>query len=217
MKAVEAVDKIASENDVLLTHVGMSNATYNMCFLIQNWSVVNFDNTKFSKVYAGHFHCQQKVGDKSFIPGSPIPFRFDEGLVNHGFFVYNTESNNHEFVEFSEFADDKSPPDFITSDDVDSIISNAKGNNVKILLKEGQDESEVKRILKEAGAIKIVTVKPKDESIKIDKSVILKGGKDIFESWVDYDKPEGLDKSVLLALEKDVRSQTRIEVEDDID
>lgn len=217
MKAVEAINKMASKDDVLLTHVGISNATYNMCFLIQNWSVVNFDNTVFSRIYAGHFHCHQKVGEKSWIPGSPIPFRFDEGLVNHGFFVYNIGSNDHEFVEFNSFSDDEAPPDFITSDDVNSIISHAKGNNVKIILKDGQDELEIKKMLKDAGALKIVTVKPKNESIKIDKSVIVKGGKDIFESWVDYDNPAGLDKSVLLTLEKDIRSQTRIEVENDID
>jgi DNA repair exonuclease SbcCD nuclease subunit len=219
MKIIDIVNDKASEDDILLTHVGITNATYNMCFLIQNWSIVNFDKTKFSRIYAGHFHCHQKVGEKSWVPGSPIPFRFDEGLVTHGFFVYDPKINDHQFVEFNDLPNDdsSSPPDFITSDDVDSIIKNVKGNNVKILLKEGQDESEIKKILKDAGALKIIIVKPKDKIIKIDKNSIMKEGKDIFESWIDYDKPEGLDKNVLLLLEKDIRSQTKIEEEDDID
>ena len=218
MKVVDTVNDLASEDDILLTHIGITNATYNMCFLIQNWSIVNFDKTKFSKVYAGHFHCHQKVGEKSYIPGSPIPFRFDEGLVNHGFIVYNVKENEHEFVEFGDISESGStPPDFITSDDVDSIISNVKGNNIKILLKEGQDEAEIKKKLKDAGALKVIVVKPKDESIKIDKTEMMKGGKDIFESWINYDNPEGLNKDVLLVLEKDIRSQTKVEEEDDID
>ncbi len=217
MKVIDTINNKISKDDVLLTHIGISSATYNMCFLVQNWSVVDFEKTNFSRIYAGHFHCHQKVGEKSWYPGSPLAFRFDEGVVNHGFIVYDAKENNHEFVEFNDLSESGSPPDFITSDDIDSIIDNVKGNNIKIMLKDGQDESEIKKKLIDAGALKVIVVKPKDESIKIDKSVMMKGGKDIFESWINYDNPEGLSKEVLLILEKDIRSQTKAEEEDDID
>lgn len=219
MKVIDTISKMASSNDVLLTHIGISEATYNVCFLIQNWSIVNFDSTVFSRVYAGHFHCHQQVG-KAWYPGSPIAFRFDEGLVDHGFIVYDIENNDHSFININDIVSesDSTPPDFITSDDVDLIINNVKGNNVKILLKDGQDEAEIKKRLRDAGALKIVTVKPKEKVLKFNKGEMLKGGKDIFESWINYDNPDGLDKQILLSLEKDIRSQTRLEVEDhDID
>ena len=56
-------------NDILLTHIGVSKAILNQCFLLRNWSLVNFEETKFKRVFTGHFHCYQEIG-KVIYPGS---------------------------------------------------------------------------------------------------------------------------------------------------
>ena len=212
MKVIRDVDKMASEEDVLLTHIGIASATMNACFLVQNWNMVSFENTKFSRIYAGHFHCQQKVGSKSWYPGSPLPFRFDEGLVTHGFFDYDSISNSHEFIEIFDEDDTDTPPDYITvsSEDIDVIINKCKNDHVKIQLQANDDKDIIQRRLKEAGVARVVFVKPKEEKIEV-RSHNMSKSHDIFESWLDHDNPVGLNRNLLLELNKQIRNDTRIE------
>ena len=99
MRILERIEKQASKEDVLLTHVGVNNAIQNVCFLLQRWSMVTFIQSKFDRVYAGHFHLQQQVSTNLWYPGSIIPFKFDEGDHEHGFYVYDQDANEHEFVD----------------------------------------------------------------------------------------------------------------------
>jgi len=219
MKIVNQISDMSSEEDILLTHIGINAATLNVCFLVQNWNIVNFEKTKFSRVYSGHFHCTQKVGEKSWYPGSPIPFKFDEGQVEHGFFVYDIEENSHKFVDIYDIGkeDDDKPSDFITapSDDIINIIGSCDGNNVKIQLKDGDDKSEISKKLIDAGASKVVFIAPKEETPNFTK----KGdtyarSNSVFKSWLKHDDPKHLNHELLMGLEKEIRSETRI-IEDD--
>jgi DNA repair exonuclease SbcCD nuclease subunit len=214
MKIIKKLNEQVSKDDILLTHIGIASAVMNACFLVQNWSVVSFEETNFSRVYAGHFHNEQKVGSKSWYPGSPIPFRYDEGLVPHGFLEYDSESNEHEFIETYNIVKENRPADFITveSEDVSSILGDCSNDNVKVQLKEGDDKEEITKKLKNAGAAKITFVKPKEEALDFsNKPENFRRSDNIFESWVDYDKPENLDKDLLLCLEKEVRADTQMD------
>lgn len=214
MKVIHDINKMASEDDVLLTHIGIASATMNACFLVQNWNAVSFEDTKFSRVYAGHFHCTQKVGSKAWYPGSPLSFRFDEGLVEHGFIDYNIDTNKHKFVDLYDLKKEGAPPDFITvmSEDLNKIINNCKNDHVKVQLTEKDDPEEIQKKLKEAGASKIVFVKPKEDIIhQKDRPEEFSRSKDIFKSWLDFDKPSGLNKRLLIELNKQIRSDTRME------
>jgi DNA repair exonuclease SbcCD nuclease subunit len=219
MKIIKDIDKKASENDILLTHIGIASATMNACFLVQNWNVVSFEETKFKRIYSGHFHCTQKVNSKSWYPGSPISFRFDEGLVNHGFMLYDTDTNSHEFIDIYNLGneDDFKPPDYISaeSEDISDVISNCQGNNVKIYLKDGDDDKEISNKLKLAGAAKVVLVKPKEKAPEFKKTENYNRSSNIFESWLAHDNPEHLNHELLLSLEKEIRSETRLEEEID--
>lgn len=213
MKAVNDISKLASKDDILLTHIGIASAVMNTCFLVQNWNVVSFEDTVFNRVYSGHFHCHQKVGSKSWYPGSPIPFRFDEGLVEHGFIVYDTDKNEHDFIDINDLhSRETKPPDYITitSDDVDKVVNHADNNLFKIHLNEGDDGEEIKAKLKEAGASNVVFVKPKEESPDFSKSDNFKRSGNVFESWINYDNPEHLNKKLLLALDKEIRSVAKL-------
>jgi DNA repair exonuclease SbcCD nuclease subunit len=202
MEALAAIEKDYSEGDILITHIGVNNASLNECFLLKCWSVVNFENSKFKRVYTGHFHCHQQVGENVWYPGGPIPFKFEEGVVDHGFIVYDTETNQHEFIkiyeiykEFSETA----PPDYLTLEDTN--ISNNKdwlpNNNIRIILTKEYTTDELRQLkeqLKKEGAKTVSWTQPKKtidaakfESQAQDKR--LGTPKSLFEAFTALDKP----------------------------
>lgn len=216
MKVINKINEEANEEDILLTHIGVNKAIYNACFLMPNWNIVDFEDTKFDRVYAGHFHCHQKVGSKMWYPGSPLSFRFDEGLVNHGFMVFDSESNTHEFIDVYDTSGYR-PSDFVTavSEDLDDVLDLADNNNVRIILNEGDDKEAIRKTLEEKGAKKVTFTKPKEDKVKIDKRAINRNN--LFESWIEYDSPEHLSHKLLVKLEADIRSKVKVEDEDDTD
>lgn len=216
MKVINDVNKLVNKDDILITHIGIASAKMNTCFLIQNWSVVSFENTKFSRIYAGHFHNHQKVGSKSWYCGSPIPFRFDEGLVEHGFIVYDTINNDHEFIDLFEIMPDNiKPPDFITikAKDIDQIINTSTNDRIKVELDVDDDPKELKEKFTNSGISKVTFVKPKEEKIN-DKPKNFTRSNDIFKSWIDYDNPTHLNKKLLIKLEKEIKSESRYNQDD---
>lgn len=212
MKILSKVNELANEEDILLTHVGVANAVMNMCFLIQNWSVVNMDNVKFNKVYSGHFHCTQKVGDKCYYPGSLLSFRFDEGLVEHGFFVYDTDKNDHVFIKTSEITKDEIIRDYITieHDHIDQIINDCSGHNVRVLLLDDSDKDKILEKLNLAGASRVIFVKPKETKRNFTDIQSKIKSDDMFELWLNFDNPSTLNHDLLLKLEKEIRSDTKV-------
>jgi DNA repair exonuclease SbcCD nuclease subunit len=125
------IKELEEEGAILLTHIGVNNAVNNSCFLLKHWSSVHFNDTKFSLVLSGHFHNHQSVDNKIYYPGSPIPFRFDEGMVPHGFMVLDTKTLELEFVNLREIRDD-CPEDFITLTDdiVDDMIDGKDSGSI---------------------------------------------------------------------------------------
>lgn len=226
---MKALESIKTETDILLTHVGVHGATLNECFLIKNWSIVKFDDTKFNKIYAGHFHCQQSVG-KLHYPGSPIPFRYDEGVVDHGFFVHDTETNQHEFIKMFEVCkefSDYTPPDYLTiaSEDVEDSIDMFTNNNVRIILSEDLTSNEkmnLKKLLSEHGAQKISLMPPKQKTEEVTEanaiSESMRTPNELFTSYIKQDKHE-LDEPLLLELHGKIVgiAEERIIVEEEED
>lgn len=214
-KVLMDVSNLANENDVLLTHIGVSAAVMNVSFLLQNWSVVSFEDTKFSKVFTGHFHCHQKVGKKTWYPGSPFAFRFDEGVVEHGFIVYDTETGEHEFINIYTIGSQvNQPPEFVTIDKDDVDKDFISGNNVKVMLAAGDNEDEIRAKLQTLGAKNISFTKIADKVIDFTtvKDISSDG---MFKSWVEFDKPDGYDVDMLMSLNKEIEFETPIEIEDD--
>lgn len=210
------VNKLAGPEDVLLTHIGVSEAVMNISFQLQNWSVVSFEKTIFSKVFTGHFHCHQQVGSKSWYPGSPLAWRYDEGVVEHGFIVYDTVTGSHEFVNIYDVGSKiNQPPEFVTIVDKADLTSDlVTGNNVKVMLDVGDNEDEIRTKLINLGAknVSFTKVKEKEVDFSSVKSINSDG---MFESWLDFDKPKDFDIDTLLALNKEVELETPNEIEDD--
>lgn len=228
MQAIAAIEAQASPDDILLTHIGVKGASLNECFLLKNWSVVDFSNTKFKRVYTGHFHCYQHVGTNTWYPGSPIPFRFEEGLVDHGFLVYDTEKNEHEFINTfkvgKELLPDEAPaPDYLTFVDDNKDQVDVAGHFARVCLSRdytANELSELRGYLLKKGAIDVKWMKSQqEEDLVIQEKSRITDGIKLFEKWITHDNPEHLDKIALIDLNKKIvdEGEERISVVEDPD
>lgn len=217
MQILENIEKQYETGDVLLTHVGVNNATLNECFLIKHWSVVDFTNSKFDRVFTGHFHCHQSVGSKANVqyPGSPIPFRFDEGMVPHGFIEYDLETRERKFIEIFNLnlIEGPRPPDYVTiTDDMLDKVKHFKGDNIRVQLNQDYSRDELLKMrndLEEIGVKQIKLNKLKEEKIDLENSgtknnMSLHNPEDLFNQWVDHDKPKKLDFGLLKKLNLEI-------------
>jgi DNA repair exonuclease SbcCD nuclease subunit len=209
---MEALNKIKNEKtDILLTHIGVNNATLNECFLLKHWSIVNFDNTTFKHVFVGHFHCYQTIG-KCTYPGSPIPFRFDEGVVDHGFLVYDTDTEKYEFhniyIEGKKYSEYR-PPDYITIEDkmLKKYIDTVKGNYVRIILNKEYTIDELSRLrtllMQTYGALQVswyLFEKDMKEIRSTNDEVKNYDQEKLFQEYVKEDKPDDMKTDLLFKL-----------------
>ncbi len=195
MDVVRSIDNKASSEDVLLTHIGINGAKLNECFLLKNWNIVKFDNTKFPKIFTGHFHCHQGIG-KAWYPGSPIPFRFDEGLVDHGFIEYDIDDNTFEFIKIfdnSHLIAEVVAPDYRTI--VESQIGFDYNNcHVRVCLDQDYTSNELSSMrnrLLESGALSVKWMKANRDAA--DNKTIINdhlNKSDIFTKWLEHDNPK---------------------------
>lgn len=212
MQAATKIGEVADPTDVLLTHVGVCGATLNECFLHKNWSVVNFNDFPLN-VYAGHFHCKQQVG-KLWYPGSPLPFTFAEGLVEHGFFVFDVESRSHEFVKIFDVVSGSKLPDYSTILDKDVAAlkdEEVAGNKIRITLTHDYTMDErvaLKEKLMSMGAIDVSWMKLKEAEVDVEaitSNEVGLGNPDVLlKTWFELDKPEHLKLDMLLKLNKEI-------------
>lgn len=227
MDVVSAIEAQASPDDILLTHIGVKGASLNECFLLKNWSVVDLSHTKFKRIYTGHFHCYQNVG-KTWYPGSPIPFRFEEGLVDHGFLVYDTDKNEHIMVKTFEAGKELLPheqpaPDYLTFTDDDKEQVEVSGSFTRVCLSRdytANQLSDIRNYLLKKGALDVKWMKSKqEEDLIIQEKSKISDGLQLFEKWVSHDNPEHLDKQVLVELNKKIvdEGEERISTQEEPD
>lgn len=215
MQVVRAIEKKATSEDILLTHIGAKNASLNECFLLKHWSLVDFSDTKFKRIYSGHFHCYQQVGDKTWYPGSPIPFRFDEGLVEHGFLEFDVDTCEHKFINTFEVGklllpNDEPAPDFITCMDTSVGEVDVMKKNVRVCLSRDYTNNELldlRQSIMARGALVVKWSKvnrEEDVSLQATTTSNMGDGHKLFKHWIEHDKPEHLDAGLLLDLNKSI-------------
>jgi hypothetical protein len=216
MEVLRKVEEHYKEGDVLLTHVGIKSATLNTCFLLKSWSVVDFSDSKFKWVYTGHFHTMQKVGDNVWYPGSLIPFKADEGDVDHGFFVLDTETMQHQFVSIwagVERTEDV-PPQFLTLDDdsLENRQADVKGNIVRVALSREYTVNQLHEIqekLKAQGArqVRWMQLSSSEETQDLEAADNMAAtASDMFTDYVNQDpqRPKELDLELLSRLNLEI-------------
>ena len=201
MRILKRIEEQADKDDILLTHVGVCNAVQNVCFLLQRWSVVSFLQSKFDRIYAGHFHLCQQVLNNLWYPGSIIPFKFDEGDHDHGFFVFDQDANEHEFINiFTEGRtlepDTDAPPQFHTFSEeyLDSKTSaDVTGNVIRVATTRDYSPNECQTIRErfmEMGARKVTFINLIKDEPQAPSFTELEPIKieDLFARWYDQDE-----------------------------
>ncbi len=227
MGAVNTIlkDKDTAKDDIILTHCGVKDASLNECFLLKYWSVVDFTDVPH-KVFTGHFHCNQQVGDNLWYPGSPLAFNFSEGMVDHGFIVYDTETAKHEFVSLQSadqsvveedrklFPISGKPAKFITITDEmlkDGSVIDLSGNNIRIAISRDynrEEISDIRNTLMGKGARNVTLMRLKEQEVELsdeERSGLSVGKPDeLLRLWLEKDKPDHISKDLLFALNKGV-------------
>lgn len=215
MKVIQTIidhPQFRAGQDNLLTHIGVRSATLNTCFLIKDWSIVTFEGMPFHRVYTGHFHSKQQIGENVWYPGSPIPFKFDEGDVAHGFYVLDTQNDSHKFINIWKAGDKffpgiDQPPQFSTILDTDLnnlTAEQIKNSIVRIALQREYTTNEKNQIKLQITALGAKNVRWMDlynkqikvETVDENRSVL---NTDMFEEWVkdDQDNIKELDIKIL--------------------
>ncbi len=224
MKAFAAISQQAERGDVLLTHIGVRSATLNTCFLRRDWSVVDMTDNKFAKVYSGHFHNYQQVHGNLWYPGSPIPFKVDEGDVPHGFIVLDLKTLDQKFIDIwragtALLTDEPQPPQFRTllDDQLGDLNAADVANNVvRICLTQRHDETAQAGFRQQvldlgARSVKIVnwekTFKSGPDENRME--TLTRQGlihEDLFEAWMETDTNgiKQLDRKLLTSLNHEV-------------
>jgi|6_EtaG_2_1085325.scaffolds.fasta_scaffold04566_5 DNA repair exonuclease SbcCD nuclease subunit len=201
MKVLYEIEKQVEDGDCLLTHIGVKGALYNTCFLLQDWSVVNFERTPFKRIYTGHFHSKQQIGENCWYPGSPIPFKFDEGDVAHGFYVYDLEADSHKFINIWKagakfFPDEVAPPQFHTFLDElleEKTAADVSNNMIRVGLQREytiDEKHSIRKSLMDKGA-RVVRwwdlITKKEEKSQITKGIDSSQHNSLFNAFLSAD------------------------------
>ena len=219
MRVLKAIKAKAEPGDNLLTHIGICGATMNTCFLLQNWSIINFENLPFQRIYSGHFHNKQQIGENVWYPGSPIPFKFDEGDISHGFYSLDLETDTHKFINIWKagerfLPDEEAPPQFCTL--LDELLSektkqHVAGNIIRVALQREhtpREKKEIKQHLLGLGAKTVRWLDLKQKQVEAIKQDDIQH-KDLFLAWYNADKKghKDLDKKVLFTIHNEVATE----------
>lgn len=215
-KVLELMAQKADAETILLTHIGVNGATYNTSFTQTSDSSITFNDTPYRRIFTGHYHNRQSVGDRIFYPGSPIPFKHDEGGIPHGFIVLNTDTLEQKFVNIHKagvkfFPDEPPPPNYYTiihtdvNETDDEVI---KDNHIRVVLGEtvAENEKESIRLLlqnKNPRSIKFIT--PVEKRTTERQEIKTYGISDYFDRWIKKDKNfKELDEKLVLKLNQEV-------------
>lgn len=217
MTVLHRINELASPEDILLTHIGVNGAVMNTCFMLKDWGLVNFADTKFKRVYTGHFHSKQSINDKVFYPGSPIPFKHDEGNVPHGFYVLDTETLEHKFINIwkagKRFFPHETPPAqycSVLDADINNLTTeDIEHNRIRIAISEDispDKKKEIKEQLIAKGATDIswMIIKTADPVLHETTDSLMKS--DLFEIYLSNDQKNNkdLDIELLRRLNKEI-------------
>ena len=173
----------------------------------------------FERVYTGHFHTKQKIGNV-YYPGSPIPFKFDEGDVAHGFYVYNTEENDHKFINIWKaaqkfFPEEIAPPQYCTILDtqvIDIPEEHINNNMLRVALQREYTDTEkinIRNKLIEMGARCVRWMNLNIEKDQLKEQTPKSVSKDLFKSWIQTDEKgtKDLDLGLLNKLHQEIAQE----------
>lgn len=223
MRVLRRIGEQHEDGDVLLTHIGVRSAVKNTCFLLQDWSTVNFMKSPFKQVFGGHFHTHQQVGTNFWYVGSIIPFKFDEGDTPHGFITYDLESGEHEFVNIWKAgrevgAEGCPPPQFNTlSDELleEKREKDVRNRMIRVALSRDYSQNEKEEIRSKfmgwgARRVQFMDLAEDDPEVREEfKANITVPASKLFLKYLERDEKniDGYSKSLLKRLNKEIMDE----------
>jgi len=98
VKLVSDIDLSPNKKNILLAHCGISGAVTNDLYNITDRDGVSNDTlSKFDRVFLGHYHKRQEIGNILYV-GSPVQLSFGEEFSEKGITIWNAEDNSLELV-----------------------------------------------------------------------------------------------------------------------
>jgi len=161
---------------------------------------------KWDRVFLGHYHAAQRMGETVEYVGSPLQLSFGEADQDKHIIVYDTAKNSTEYVQ-NQF----SPKHLII--DEDQVGSpELKGNFVRLEVEDIADRKmiELRQKLVESCGVSTLEIKQrkKDEShIVYDARSILSDEDKMIERYIDQVSPEGLERKTLIQIGTEICSR----------
>jgi len=191
-------------SEFLFTHLPIANFTFDNMYHVTEKHAFGYEYFKdFSQVFSGHFHRHQHQKNITYV-GSPIQLYRGEIGQKKGFIVFDTDTENWDFIEYTD------APKYIEihSNDLSNIKNlEIKGNFVVVYINEKiQDFAKFKYILYEYGAIDVIPIFEKEDGEEILEANI-KEAQDIEKITREFIlQSENIDnKKILLLFDKIVR------------
>jgi len=87
------------EVDIVIGHRMIAGAVMDGAYIAKNGETLDFiDNTKFKQMFLGHIHRRQQLKDNVQYIGSLLAHTFKDRGSQHGFIVYDTDTNESNFI-----------------------------------------------------------------------------------------------------------------------
>lgn len=147
----DRVIELSNENRVLMSHLELNGFMVNDHYLMEHgYSHTELKN--YDLVLTGHYHSQQKKDNVQYI-GTPYPISMNEANESHGFWVFDSETLELEFIEYTGIRAISVSYKDIIEDKVD--LSNPDGTSIRIEFPDDLDDEtmieEVRSSLEEKG------------------------------------------------------------------
>lgn len=154
----------------LFTHLSIANFSFDNAYHATEKHAFREEIFEdYNLVFTGHFHRHQYRKNIIYV-GSPIQLYRGEINQEKGFIVFDTDTENWEFVEYED------APKYIEiySKDIEQLRNfNIKGNFIVVYIDEKiQDFAKLRYILYEIGAVDVIPIFLKEENNAITEAQI---------------------------------------------
>ncbi len=192
--------KDCPDNSILFGHFEINGFIVNYSGRVHENGKLNVsDFKKFKKVYSGHFHTPSINGNVEYI-GSPFPMDFNDIGSQRGYYIFDTETEEKEFIEFTY------APKFVRIYSSEEITEdNVRDNFVEFVFTEDYGSVNNEKIVQD---IRLLEPHKLYIDYKIDNELVEDVNEEdsevtennvIFRNFIDKKKlPENINKRILL-------------------
>lgn len=208
---------IKEQKKILGGHISVDGAVWNVKYNTVSDVTIEHDGDmvrvgpslfkKWDKVFLGHYHAEQKLGDNVEYVGSPLQLSFGEAFQKKHIILLDTNTWECEYLE-NTF----SPKHFIIKEDeIDDY--ELEGNFIRLEVEDiaSRQMAEIRQNLVEnskVSSLEIKQIQKKEDHIIDDAKAILYKEEEMLEKYVEQANVENLDKSLLIKIGTEICQQS---------